>query len=117
MSRQEQGETIVRKCLDASNALTETIDGLPTELAIALSTGRGSLAKMLDRPLTTEESRAVANGWRVLIDTLSAHQEHAEFLAEEIRAARKTLEGFGRTLNRLEANARFQNDDDDDSEL
>ncbi len=102
--------------LKSWNDLTQEISGLPSEFAAAVGTGRSGLTMLLDRPLTLEETRAVAHALAVLIDTNRELQQHCSELAVSVKNMRRHAQGMLRLTEVLLAKAEFRDEDLDEDD-
>jgi hypothetical protein len=97
--------------------LAGEIKGLPPEWAAALSSGRAQLVHFfIPRPLTMDETVAVANALVVLLETNQRLQEHSRELATILGQARDNANGLYLKILACEQRANFQADMNDDIE-
>lgn len=95
------------------NDLTQEIH-LPTDFAAAVGSGRPELARLINRPLTAEETQAVARAMAVLIETNQELQKHASKQVELIKdTIRSHLRGINKKMNELLDVAEFREPTDD----
>jgi hypothetical protein len=93
--------------LHSRNELVEDVH-LPPEFAAALTTARSELVKMVNRPLSPEETRQVAHAFAVLIDTNRELQRHNAQVVQEIETLRSHLKGALTAVERLRDVADFR---------
>jgi hypothetical protein len=96
--------------------LAGEISGVPREIDIAISSGRGELARLLKRPLNEQESRSIGNAIAVLIETVAELQRHSAQVAERARNTRGAVLGALRQLENLRDFANFKDGGTDDEE-
>lgn len=88
--------------------LVAEISGIPPEFAVAISTGRPELARQLNRPLTMEETTAVARALIVLLETNGELQKHASEVAVMANNVRRSAKGLLGQLYDLRDKAEFR---------
>lgn len=93
------------------NELTEEV-AAPTAVAVALSTGRPEMLKLAPKgPSSAEETAALYNIIRVLMDTNQELQNHSKSLADRMADLRRQLRGVGRKFDELFNLANFTDGD------
>jgi hypothetical protein len=98
------------------NDLTEEIVAPPAVIA-ALATGRPEMLKLaVNGAATEEETKALYNVIRVLMETNRELQQHSQQVAENMKQARLTLRGLQGQFNRLHELASFTEADDEEEE-
>jgi len=95
--------------------LTREIKGIPSEFAPAVSSGRPKLARLIQRPLTLEETQAVADALIVLLETTQSLQKHSSDLAVRVKQLLDNANGLHTSLSRLQDFAEFRNSEEDES--
>ncbi len=98
--------------------LTRDIKGIPTEFAAAIMSGRPELARLIRRPMTLEETRAVADALIVFIETNQQLQKHSAAVAQQVLNLQSHAKGLMRSIGAIRALAEFRGDDgsEDDDE-
>lgn len=89
------------------NEVVEEVS-LPTDFAIAFMSGRPELLRIIERPLTAEETHAVAHAMAVILDTNQELQRHARQVAEMAEQALGNLKGVSGKLRQVVDFANFR---------
>lgn len=106
--------------IDAWTALTEEVSNLPTEIGVALMTGRPQLIlgmspdRLAELCRDTAQVRGIIDLVRVLLITNAMLQLHCARVADRVEHMRDALTGLGRTVNRVATFANFQEAGEDD---
>jgi ABC-type siderophore export system fused ATPase/permease subunit len=98
------------------NDLTEEVKA-PQTVMLAMMTGRSELLKLAPKAAATEEeTAALYNTIRVLMDTNLELQNHSQKVADEMKNLKLTLQGMKRKFDELFALASFAEADDESEE-
>jgi hypothetical protein len=101
--------------LRAWNEMVDDVN-LPSDFAVAFMSGRPELLGIIKRPLSAEETAAVARAMATILMTNVELQRHSQVLADMVRDAYGNLKGLTSKLSQLEDYANFRQpigDDDD----
>jgi hypothetical protein len=102
--------------LCARNEMVRDIS-LPGDLMPAFSSGRTELLSLwVPRPLTEEEAVALVGTLKTLLETNRALVDHNAETAEKVRNLRKTVQGLGGLVGRLDDVVNFRPPIDDDDQ-
>jgi hypothetical protein len=98
------------------NDLTEEVKA-PQTVMLAMMTARPELLKLAPKQAATEEeTAALYNVIRVLMETNQELQRHSQKVADEMKNLRLTLQGMKRKFDELFALASFTEADDESEE-
>lgn len=97
-----------KETLESVNSLIEVVD-VPPWLAAALSTSRPEMLQFAPRALNEEDTKAVLNLLRVLMETNYKLKQHSYDVAGTAEQMYKDAAAFRRRLEKLARQAAFLN--------